>query len=188
MHRTAQRWWLASARSLMALLAMGCMAGAGAATDDSAGYRIDTGDRVSITVYDEPDLSLQDARVRDSGTIAFPLIGELRIRGMTAEEVKRSVTEKLADGYLKKPSVTVSVDRYRLYFIRGEVARPGGYSYVDGLTVEKAVALAGGFTDRAAETDITLIREVAPTKPEKSVEMHTRIAPGDVVKIGESFF
>ncbi len=162
-----------------------------ATTDEkpaAGGYRIDTGDRVSITVYDEPDLSVADVRVRDSGAIAFPLLGELRIRGMTADEVKRAVTGRLADGYLRNPSVSVSVDRYRLYFIRGEVARPGGYSYVDGLTVEKAVALAGGFTDRAAESDITLIRESAPDRPMKRIELHTPILPGDVLKVGESFF
>ena len=164
-------------------------AGKAAAEEPAAGgYRIDSGDRVSITVYDEPDLSISDVRVRDSGAIAFPLLGELRIRGMTADEVKRKVTERLADGYLRKPSVSVSVDRYRLYFIRGEVARPGGYSYVDGLTVEKAVALAGGFTDRAAESDITLIRESAPDKPVERIELHTPIHPGDVLKVGESFF
>ena len=174
--------------ALVALFAAMPAAGANQTGQDGGGYRIDTGDRVSITVYDEPDLSITDVRVRDSGTISFPLLGELRIRGMTADEVKASVSAQLADGYLRKPSVTVSVDRYRLYYIRGAVARPGGYSYVDGLTVEKAVALAGGFTDRASESDITLVREASPGKPEKSVELHTPLNPGDVVKVGESFF
>ena len=155
---------------------------------DRSGYRIDSGDSVSITVYGEPDLSISDVRVRESGSISFPLLGELRLGGLTQAEIKDLVTAALADGYLRRPSVSVTIDRYRLYFIRGEVGRPGGYSFVDGLTVEKAVALAGGFTDRAAESDITLVREDRPDEPLESVRMSTRLHPGDVITIGQSFF
>lgn len=151
-------------------------------------YRIDTGDRVSITVYRESDLSVNGVRVKSDGTIAFPLLGDLRVAGLTSQELQNLVTSKLVDGYLKSPNVTVSIDSYRLYFIKGEVSRPGGYSFVDGLTVAKAVALAGGYTPRASEGSITLVRESDPENPIESVGVNTAIRPGDIITVGESFF
>lgn len=151
-------------------------------------YRIDAGDRVSITVYQEPDLSVAGARVKADGTIAVPLLGDLRVAGLTSQELQDRVTARLLDGYLKKPNVSVTIDSYRLYYIKGEVARPGGYSFVDGLTVAKAVALAGGFTPRASEGSITLVRESDPDNPIDSVGVNTDIRPGDIITVGESFF
>lgn len=151
-------------------------------------YRIDTGDRVSITVYQEPDLSIDGVRVKADGTIAFPLLGDLRAAGLTSQELQELVTTRLLDGYLKKPNITVSIDSYRLYYIKGEVSRPGGYSFVDGLTVAKAVALAGGYTARASESSITLVRESDPENPIESVGVNTAIRPGDIITVGESFF
>ena len=156
-------------------------------TSDTA-YRIDTGDRVSVTVYQEPDLSINGVRVKADGMIAFPLLGDLRIAGLTSQELQNLVTTKLLDGYLKKPNVTVSIDSYRLYYIKGEVSRPGGYSFVDGLTVAKAVALAGGYTERASESKISLVRETGPDIPLESVGVNTAIQPGDIITVGGSFF
>ena len=157
-------------------------------TDESTNdYRVDSGDRVSITVYQEDDLNVEGARVRDNGTIAFPLLGDMRVRGLTSAQIKSLVTRRLADGYLKNPNVTVSIDAYRLYYIKGEVSRPGVYSYMDGLTVDKAIALAGGYTVRASENDITLVREADPDNPLK-VRSSSAIEPGDVITVGESFF
>jgi protein involved in polysaccharide export with SLBB domain len=151
-------------------------------------YRVDTGDRISITVYQEPDLSITGVRVKSDGTIAYPLLGDLRVGGLTSQDVQDLVTSKLQDGYLKKPSISVSIDSYRLYYIKGEVSRPGGYTFVDGLTVAKAVALAGGYGARASEGRITLVRESDPENPQKSVETNTAIEPGDIITVGESFF
>ena len=151
-------------------------------------YRVDTGDSISITVYQEPDLSITGVRVKSDGTIAYPLLGDLRVAGLTSRELQNLVVEKLRDGFLKKPSITVSIDSYRLYYIKGEVNRPGGYTFVDGLTVAKAVALAGGFTVRASEGRITLVRESDPENALKSVGVNTAIEPGDIVTVGESFF
>ena len=151
-------------------------------------YRVDTGDRVSVTVYQEPDLSVVGVRVNANGIISYPLLGELYVSGLTAQELHDLVKIKLLDGYLKNPSVTVSIDSYRLYFIKGEVKRPGGYSFVDGLTVAKAVALAGGFTERASQRSISLVRESDPERPLESVGTNTAIRPGDIITVGESFF
>ena len=151
-------------------------------------YRVDTGDRVSIMVYQEPDLSINGVRVKADGTIAYPLLGDLHVAGLTSQGLQHLVIGKLQDGYLKKPSITVSIDSYRLYYIKGEVSRPGGYTFVDGLTVSKAVALAGGYTVRASESRISLVRESDPENPLESVGVNTAIQPGDIVTVGESFF
>ncbi len=151
-------------------------------------YRAGTGDRISITVYQEPDLSINGVRVKADGTIAYPLLGDLHVAGLTSQDLQDLVVGKLQDGYLKKPSITVIIDSYRLYYIKGEVSRPGGYTFVDGLTVAKAVALAGGYTARASESSITLVRESDPENPLDSVGVNTAVQPGDIVTVGESFF
>ena len=155
---------------------------------DASDYRVDTGDRVSIIVYQEPDLSVTGVRVKANGTISYPLVGDLHVSGLTSQQVHDLVKQRLLDGYLKKPNVTVSIDSYRLYFIKGEVRRPGGYSFVDGLTVAKAVALAGGYTVRASQSSISLVRESNPDNPLESVGSNTPIHPGDIITVGESFF
>ena len=114
--------------------------------------------------------------------------GNLHVAGLTSQELQDLVTSKLRDGYLKKPSINVSIDSYRLYYIKGEVTRPGGYTFVDGLTVAKAVALAGGYTVRASESSITLVRESDPENPLDSVGVNSAIQPGDIITVGESFF
>lgn len=151
-------------------------------------YRVDTGDRISITVYQEPDLSISGVRVKADGTIAYPLLGDLQVANLTSQELQDLVMNKLRDGFLKKPSIIVTIDSYRLYYIKGEVTRPGGYTFVDGLTVAKAVALAGGYTVRASEGSITLVRDSDPENPLESVGVNTAIQPGDIVTVGESFF
>ena len=154
----------------------------------SDSYRVDTGDGVSVTIYGEADLSIKDERVKGNGTISYPLLGDIEVRGLTAPEIRDLISGLLADGYLKKPNVAVSIDTYRMFFIKGEVRNPGGYKYQNGLTVEKAVALAGGFTERASEKDITLVRDDDPERRLQTAKPTTRIVPGDVVTIGESFF
>lgn len=151
-------------------------------------YRVDTGDGISVTVFGEPDLSIRNERVKGDGTIAYPLLGAIQVRGLTAPELQAHITRQLSDGYLKKPNVNVSIDTYRMFFIKGEVKNPGGYSYQDGLTVEKAVALAGGFTERASESAITLVREGGNNPAKDKVRINARIQPGDIITIGESFF
>jgi polysaccharide export outer membrane protein len=118
----------------------------------------------------------------------YPLLGDLQVAGLTPQGLQDLVVGMLKDGYLKKPSITVSIDSYRLYYIKGEVSRPGGYTFVDGLTVSKAVALAGGYTVRASESRISLVRESDPENPLESVGVNTAIQPGDIVTVGESFF
>jgi len=161
-------------------------------TTPSAGteepYRVDSGDRLSVDVYREPDLSLRAVKVRDDGSIPFPLLGDVQVKGLTSAEIEALLTRKLADGYLKRPHVRASIDAYRLYYITGEVQRPGGYSFLTGLTIEKVVVLAGGFTERASRTDIKLSRETLADKVLEQAPVDMTIEPGDIITVGESFF
>ena len=153
----------------------------------AADYRVAAEDVLTITVFDEPDLSVRESRVSTSGAIAMPLIGDVRVAGRTTDQIAVIVERKLADGYLKKPRVSVSIHEYRQIFVNGEVKEPGGYSFREGLTVQKAIVLAGGLTERASESKISLITEKSPNETRR-VTLDHRVSPGDVITVGESFF
>lgn len=150
-------------------------------------YKVSAEDILNITVFDEPELSVEETRVSSNGTVALPLIGDVRVTGMTTAEIATQVEALLADGYLKKPKVSVSIHEYRQIFVNGEVKKPGGYSYQEGLTVQKAVVLAGGFTERASPSKITLVRENSPNVAIR-VALDYSVRPGDIITVGESFF
>lgn len=150
-------------------------------------YRVEAEDILNIKVFEEPDLSIEKSRVSSEGTVALPLLGDVSVAGLTTAQIAARVEALLADGYLKKPKVSVSIDEYRQVFVHGEVKKPGGYSYQEGLTVQKAVVLAGGFTERASRSKITLVREDTPNKP-RHVTLTTAVQPGDIITVGESFF
>ena len=150
-------------------------------------YKVGPGDLLSINIFGEEDLSLKEVRVAANSTISFPLLGEVSVRNMNIKELETNLLSLLKDGYLKKPLVTVSVIEYRLFYINGEVKKPGGYSFVNGLTVQKAVALAGGFTERASKDKIIIEYESLPGKVNKA-GLNTSVNPGDVITVDESFF
>jgi len=151
-------------------------------------YRLAADDTISMAVYNEPDLSLSNTRIATNGTIAIPLIGQIKVAGLTITEIENKVTALFADGYLKKPALTVSIEEYRPFYINGEVKKPGGYSYRDGLTVHKAVTLAGGFSERAAKNGISLLHENSAEGEAKKVKLSDPIRPGDIITVNESFF
>ena len=153
---------------------------------DKQGYRIGSGDLLSIKVFGEDDLSLEKVRVGTNGTVSLPLLGEIVVKKMTVADLESHLISRFKDGYLKKPVVTVSVVEYRLFYVNGEVKKPGGYNFVDGLTVQKAVALAGGFTERASKSSITLEREFIDKK--NKVGLNDEVNPGDIITVDESFF
>jgi polysaccharide biosynthesis/export protein len=118
----------------------------------------------------------------------MPLIGLVRARGLTTEELQREVADKLRDGYLRDPQVSVEVEAYRPFFILGEVTTAGQYPYISGMTVEKAVAVAGGFTPRAYEGSANLTRVIDGRPITGSVPMTETILPGDTITIRERLF
>lgn len=150
-------------------------------------YRLGSGDRVKVTVYGETDLS-GTFEVSGTGAIAYPLIGEVKAGGRTIRELEALLDERLRDGYLRKPKVSVEVTNYRPFYIIGEVKRPGSYAYVEGMKVVNAVALGGGYTYRAREDRFFVRRVGDPKDRETEASPDDLIYPGDVLRVPERYF
>ncbi|MCQ4248677.1 polysaccharide biosynthesis/export family protein [Stutzerimonas stutzeri] len=158
------------------------------ATASAAQYKLGSGDVIRISVHGEPDLSFEEVRLTDAGTFTFPFIGEVDANGKTPGEVRNVLVEKLKDGYLIDPRVSVSVVNYREFYISGEVKLPGGYPYQPGLTLDRAIALAGGLTERASTKRMTIVRGSEGSRAEEKATMDTQVRPGDTINIDEGFF
>ena len=150
-------------------------------------YRLDSGDKVRVTVFGERDLS-GEFDVSGEGVISMPLIGAVSAQGRSLSELQEVIAEKLRDGYLKNPRVSADVLNYRPFYIVGEVEDPGSYPFVSGMTVLNAVALGGGFTYRADEEDIYIIRGTDATRTPELATPDTVVLPGDIVRVEERFF
>ena len=149
-------------------------------------YTLGPGDRLKITVFGEEDLS-GEFPVEGSGDMSFPLIGELKVKGLSLRALEKKLVEKLGDGYLKSPKVSLEVLNYRPFYILGEVEEPGEYEYVSGMRLFNAVAMAGGYTHRARQNSA----EITRTNPDMVIEdadHATVILPGDIINIRERFF
>jgi protein involved in polysaccharide export with SLBB domain len=185
-----------SRRSLLRLLALGAGASALAAcgttrsTPDSvaerAEYRLGAGDELRITVFGEADLTGQ-FRVGSQGTIAYPLVGDVRATGLTVTEFTTALQQALL-AYIRAPNVSVQVTNFRPFYILGEVQRPGTYEYSTDLTVLNAVATAGGFTYRANRRRVYIRRANETDERSYPLTIATPVLPGDTVRIGERLF
>ena len=151
-------------------------------------YKLGAGDQITIRVLGEDDLKREKVRLSDAGTISFPILGEIRVKGMTVGALEDYVTRGLKGRYLLNPQVTVSIDEYRNFYVNGMVDKPGGYPYSPGLTVRKAITLAGGFKERASRDKINIIRDDDPKQTPRRVDLNTPVLPGDILTIEESFF
>ena len=161
--------------------------GAEASSADSEIYRLGQGDAIAIQVFDEPDLTLETA-VGASGAINYSYLGDVKVAGKSPAELETHITSLLQNGYLVNPSVNVRVTQYRPFFINGEVRSPGGYPYQPGLTLDRAIALAGGLTDRASTRKMYVTKENASSSEEKRVSLGFKVQPGDTISIREGFF
>lgn len=154
-------------------------------TDEN--YRLGTRDKLRINVYGEQDLS-GEFFVDDTGHVQLPLVGQVTAAGLTVHQFLDEVKTALSDGYLRDPKVSVEVQTFRPFYIMGEVNKPGEYPYESGLTVRRAVALAGGYTYRANDSKV-YIRHVGTTDEiTVNVSSDERIAPGDIVRVPERLF
>ena len=147
-------------------------------------YRLDSGDRLRITVFDQPSLT-NTYTVDQAGYIAFPLVGQVPARGRTLQQLSGQIAQKLQQGYLRDPDVTIDVDRYRSVFIMGEVGQPGQYAYVPGMTVQNAIAVAGGFTSRANQTSVDITRKINGQVLTGRVNISGPIVAGDTIYVRE---
>ena len=151
-------------------------------------YKLGSGDTISVRVLGEDDLKREKVRLSDAGTISFPILGEIRVKGLTAAALEDHITRGLKGRYLVNPQVTVSIDEYRPFFVNGMVEKPGGYPFSPGMTVRKAVSLAGGFKERASREKINIIRDDDQKQLPKRVDQNAAVLPGDIVTVEESFF
>lgn len=156
--------------------------------DDSAQYKLASGDVIRIIVYGESDLSVDKLRLTDAGTFSYPFIGEVKAQGKTAAEIEQVIVTELKGDYLVDPRVSVSILEYREFFISGEVKTPGGYPFQPGLTLRRAVALAGGLTERASVNRISIIRDSDGTRSSVAATLDTQLKPGDTITIEQGFF
>jgi polysaccharide biosynthesis/export protein len=150
-------------------------------------YVLDAGDSVRVTVFDQEGLSNTYA-VDQSGYISFPLVGAVAARGYTVQQIEGELARKLRNGFLRDPDVSVQVDRYRPIFVMGEVGAAGQYSYVPGLTVQKAVALAGGYTPRANQANVDVTRSINGEVMTGRVITSDPLLPGDTIYVRERLF
>ena len=188
------RAWAALLVGAAAMMVGGC-ASAGAppisTADVAAGlesYHLGAGDRVRVTVFNEPALT-GEYNITPGGALAFPLIGVVNAGGRTIDVVQQELAARLGEGYVNDPRVSVEVLTYRPFYILGEVNRPGEYSYASGMTVEQAIARAGGFTYRANEKTVFLRRQTGAGEsavPLRSAQV--AVLPGDTIRVGERYF
>ena len=152
-----------------------------------AAYRLDAGDRLRVVVYGQEGLTNTYA-IDAGGSITMPLIGSVRARGRTPAGLAADITARLRNGFIREPSVAVEVEAYRPFFILGEVAAPGQYPYVPNMTVESAVAIAGGFSPRAQRDRVTITHTDPAGAMRVVVPLGTPLSPGDTVLVGERWF
>jgi len=150
-------------------------------------YHLDAGDRLRVVVYGQEGLTNTYA-IDAGGSITMPLIGSLPARGRTPAGLAAEIGAKLRRGFVREPSVAVEVEAYRPFFILGEVAAPGQYPYVPNMTVESAVAIAGGFSPRALRDRVTVTHTEGSETARYVVPPGTSISPGDTVLVGERWF
>jgi polysaccharide export outer membrane protein len=162
-------------------------AGPAAFPEAASVYSLDSGDRLRIVVFGQDGLS-NSYVVDAAGNVTMPLIGSVPARGSSISEVARQVGARLRNGFVREPHVAIEIESYRPFFILGEVTYPGQYPFVPNMTVETAVAIAGGFTPRAYRRDVKVARNQGGQANRVSVPLTYALRPGDTVTIEERWF
>jgi protein involved in polysaccharide export with SLBB domain len=153
-----------------------------------AAYTLGAGDRLRVVVFGEEDLS-GEFEVDGTGFISFKLVGRQQVLGYTLAQTETLLSDRLKQGgYLVDPKISIEVLNFRPFFILGEVEKRGQYPYVNGMTVANAIAIAGGYTYRAAKNRITIQRFQDPSKKEAAAGEETTVLPGDIIRVPERFF
>ena len=150
-------------------------------------YRLDSGDRIRLTVFDQRELN-QEYTVDQSGYVAVPLIGNVVARGRETSELAGDIAARLRNGFIRNPDVSVEITQYRPFFIMGEVVNAGQYAYVSGMTYQTAVAIAGGFTERGQQRYVDVTRQLNGKVLTGRVKLTQPLRPGDTVYVRERIF
>lgn len=158
-----------------------------AVADTDGPYLLDTGDRLRVFVYGQPNLS-RAYTVDHDGRITVPLIGGVEARGRTTRELEGIIRARLGSEYVRDPHVTVDILQNRPFFILGEVRTAGQYPYVSGMTVLTAVAIAGGFSERASTRSFRITRRINGFVEVIEAPADYIVQAGDTVEVHERFF
>lgn len=150
-------------------------------------YRLGVGDKVKVTVFGESELS-GPLEIGASGKLAMPLVGEIPAKGQTIADLKLAVETRLKSGYLKDPKVSVEVMAYRPFYVHGEVRSGGEVAFKNGVTVRDAIAISGGYTYRANQSYVLLIREGTAQEVRVELPSTDMVMPGDNIRVPERFF
>lgn len=151
-------------------------------------YRLNTGDVVSVRVYGgDEEIRVDRLRLDGSGTLVMPF-GQFKMQGRTTAEVEAAITQSVKGRLLRNPRVAVTIDEYRPFFVDGQVGRPGAYPYQPGLTVRKAITIAGGLRERASLKKIFVLREGDAAGRPVNVTLGSLVGPGDTINVEESLF
>jgi polysaccharide biosynthesis/export protein len=154
---------------------------------EPANYTLDTGDKLRIVVFGQDTLS-NTYTVDAAGMVTMPLIGPVPARGLTTQQLSGAIAGRLKASFLRDPSVAVEVDTYRPFFVLGEVTYPGQYPFVPHMTVENAIAIAGGFTPRAYKGTVTITRKVQGVPARFKLPLKYPLRPGDTITVSERWF
>jgi polysaccharide biosynthesis/export protein len=157
------------------------------AVEAAAPYQLASGDRLRVIVFGQDNLSNIYA-VDGSGRISMPLIGAVDVQGRTTQQLERAIEGRLRAGYLREPKVSVEVDAYRPFFVLGEVTNSGQFPFVNGMTVQTAVAIAGGFTPRGQRNYAEVTRLMDGQLVTGTVPITYPVRPGDTIVIKERWF
>lgn len=182
--------WLPIITVAIMLPLAGCATTTGPSTylvDTKGPYTLDTGDTLRVSVYGDTEISTT-YRVDDSGSISFPLVGAVQVRGQTTKGASDRLVAALSKGYMRNPNVAVEVAEYRPFFIQGEVGASGQFPYVYGMTVRSAVSTAGGFSDTADRNRAVVYRRQGNQMVKGTVDLDFPIYPGDTVVVLERWF
>jgi len=158
-----------------------------AATFEDGPYTLDSGDKLRIVVFGQDTLS-NNYTVDAQGAVSLPLVGAVEARGLTTSQLGNAIAGRLRSGYVRDPSVAVEIETYRPFFVLGEVTFPGQYPYVPNMTVENAIAIAGGFTPRASKDKVTITRKVQGAPHRYALPLRYPLRPGDTVEVAERWF
>jgi polysaccharide export outer membrane protein len=154
---------------------------------DDGPYTLDAGDKLRIVVFGQDALS-NNYIVDAQGCVALPLIGSISARGQTTTQLAASISARLKQSFIRDPSVAVEIETYRPFFVLGEVTYPGQYPYVPNMTVENAIAIAGGFTPRGYRYDVAVTRRIDGGPARLTLPIGSRVRPGDTITVSERWF
>jgi polysaccharide export outer membrane protein len=150
-------------------------------------YTLDSGDKLRVVVFGQDGIS-NSYIVDAGGNVSLPLVGTVAARGFTTQQLSQMIAERLKQGYVREPHVSVEIEGYRPFFILGEVTNPGQYPYVANMTAETAVAIAGGFSPRASKKTVKLTRNMPGQQINGDVPLNFAVRPGDTLVVKERWF